>query len=183
MTIQPAINQALAILPTKMTSDAARLLMLAIQKQEDPELLRYQRVKRTANTAPENVVSKKWAKGPARGAWQFEQGGGVKGVLQHSTTSEIAEGVCKEFGILATAGSVWRNLETNDVLAACFARLLLWTDPKPMPSAGDEAGAWALYLRTWRPGAYTNGTPEQRDALCGKWLKNYRSSMAELGLS
>ena len=43
-------------------------------------------------------------------------------------------------------------LEHDDVLAAAFGRLLLWTDPRAPPAVGDESGAWALYLRCWRPG-------------------------------
>lgn len=183
MSIRPAIEQALAILPQVMHSDAARLLMLTIQKQEDPQLLRYQRVKRTAKTAPDNVVDRNWAKGPARGAWQFEQGGGVKGVLQHSMTSEVAEGVCKLLGVRDTPGSVWRNLETNDVLAACFARLLLWSDPRTLPAIGDEPEAFQLYLRTWRPGAYTRGNETQRAELRARFRSNYIAAVAELGLA
>ncbi|WP_316904504.1 hypothetical protein [Ralstonia mannitolilytica] len=29
---------------------------------------------------------------------------------------------------------------------------MLFTDPKRLPSVTDTDGAWALYLRTWRPG-------------------------------
>jgi hypothetical protein len=47
---------------------------------------------------------------------------------------------------------VYNSLAHDDVLAAAFARLLLWTDPQRLPSLGDADGAWALYLRTWRPG-------------------------------
>ncbi len=36
-----------------------------------------------------------------------------------------------------------------------FARLLLWTDAKPLPAIGDEQGAWDYYLRNWRPGKPT----------------------------
>lgn len=43
-------------------------------------------------------------------------------------------------------------LEHDDVLAAAFARLLLWTDPFRLPTKSDAAGGWDLYLRTWRPG-------------------------------
>ena len=28
----------------------------------------------------------------------------------------------------------------------------LWTDPAPLPAVGEIQQAWALYLRTWRPG-------------------------------
>jgi hypothetical protein len=45
---------------------------------------------------------------------------------------------------------VWESLEHDDVLAAAFARLLLWTDRAPMPTTDPEG--WAAYIRTWRPG-------------------------------
>jgi hypothetical protein len=48
--------------------------------------------------------------------------------------------------------AVWAALERDDVLAAAFARLLLWTDACPLPALGDWAGGWDYYLRTWRPG-------------------------------
>ncbi|MNL60597.1 hypothetical protein D3C87_1844250 [compost metagenome] len=50
------------------------------------------------------------------------------------------------------AASVYATLEKDDVLASAFARLLLWTDPKALPDVGAKDAAWALYLRTWRPG-------------------------------
>ena len=31
-------------------------------------------------------------------------------------------------------------------------RLLLLTDPKPLPVIGDTDGSWEYYLRNWRPG-------------------------------
>ena len=38
----------------------------------------------------------------------------------------------------------------------CFQEMCirdrLWTDPKALPPVGDVDAAWALYLRTWRPG-------------------------------
>ena len=48
--------------------------------------------------------------------------------------------------------AIYAALEYDDVLAAGVARLLLWTDPKALPPVGDVDAAWALYLRTWRPG-------------------------------
>ena len=42
-------------------------------------------------------------------------------------------------------------LATADPLAAAFARLLLWTDPRPIPSGSPQA-AWDYYIRNWRPG-------------------------------
>lgn len=48
------------------------------------------------------------------------------------------------------AASVWRAIEGHDRLATAFARLLLWTDPHPIPT--EERAAWDCYLRLWRPG-------------------------------
>ena len=180
MSIRPAIEEAYSLLPAKLNSREATLMQLVIQRQEDPELRRYQLVKRTPKTLEENIVSEQWAKGPARGWPQMEQGGGVKGVLGHPATGVLAAKICDHFDLIASAGSVWRNLETNDVLAAAFARLLLWSDPKPLPSIGDAEGAFQLYLRTRRPGAYHNGSSQARAALHTKWLKNYADAMEVL---
>lgn len=178
-----AIRTALTeFLPSRMDTPAARLMMLAIQKQEDPEERRYQVVKRTAGTLPENIVGERTAKGPARGLWQFEAGGGIKGVLTHRSSAEYIGGVCEHFAIPKTPTMCWRAVEDNDVLAACFARLLLWTDPKPMPAVGDAEGAFDLYLRTWRPGAFTNGTDAQQAALEQKFIRNYAAARKELNI-
>ena len=40
----------------------------------------------------------------------------------------------------------------NDMLAAAMARLLLWTDPAPLPQVGDIEGSWNYYARLWKPG-------------------------------
>ncbi|MCY1303002.1 hypothetical protein D9M70_526890 [compost metagenome] len=82
--------------------------------------------------------------------------------------------------MLFSAGAIWRALEHDDVLAAGFARLLLWSDPKPLPLAGDEQGAFDLYLRTWRPGAYHRGTPEQKSALRQKFHAHYANALDQL---
>lgn len=130
-----AIAPALALLPARMSSNQAEIMLLAITQQEDPEQRRRQ-----------------WPTGPARGLWQFERGGGVRGVLNHSASRSHALSVCKARGVEVDADSVWAALEHDDVLSAAFARLLLWTDPKPLPRANDPHGAWSLYERTWRPG-------------------------------
>ena len=89
--------------------------------------------------------------GPARGFWQFEQGGGVRGVLAHPASAALARQVCQVRGVPPTAPSVYSRLELDDVLAAAFARLLLDRSGAPART-GDADAAWALYLRTWRPG-------------------------------
>ncbi|WP_447751835.1 hypothetical protein [Pseudomonas nicosulfuronedens] len=47
---------------------------------------------------------------------------------------------------------MWAAIEHDDILAACMARLLLFTDPARLPALGDESGAWDMYLRVWHPG-------------------------------
>ena len=92
-------------------------------------------------------------RGPARGFWQFERAGGVAGVLEHVSTRRAAEGACAVLGYPATAAAVYTAIEDNDVLAACFARLLLWTSPRSLPrDAGQGVDGWTQYLATWRPG-------------------------------
>lgn len=63
------------------------------------------------------------------------------------------------------------------MLAAGLARLLLYTDPARLPGLGDEEGAWQLYLRTWRPGAFTRGTAAKRAELRQKWAKHYAQAL------
>lgn len=96
--------------------------------------------------------------GPAVGYWQFEKGGGVRGVLTHHASAARAAKLCVAQGVAATETAVYGALPLDDVLAAGFARLLLLTDPKPLPAVGDEQGAWAYYLRNWRPGKPHAGT-------------------------
>lgn len=130
-----AIAPALALLPARMSSREAEIMLLAITQQEDPEQRRRQ-----------------WPTGPARGLLQFEQGGGVRGVLNHPSSRDHARRVCAARGVAPEPAAVWAALERDDVLAFAFGRLLLWTDPKPLPGEHDAAGGWDLYLRTWRPG-------------------------------
>lgn len=181
--VQAAIREALTeMLPTKMNTMIGRLMMLTYQKQEDPEERRYQVVKRVAATLPENIVGPKTAKGPARGLWQFEAGGGIKGVLNHRKTSEYIRGICEHYNVPAEPIACWHAIEHNDVLAACFARLLLWSDPFEMPKYQDAEGAFALYLRTWRPGAYTRGNATQKKKLQEKFYKNHMDARIELNI-
>ena len=180
MSIRETLQDAYALLPAKMNSPEATLLLLAIQRQEDPQQLRYQKVARTAKTLPENVVSADWAKGPARGLLQFEQGGGVKGVIGHPSAWRQAQAVCQARGVLFSAGAIWRTLETDDVLALALGRLLLWTDSGKLPEIGEEQQAFDCYLRTWRPGAWSRGDAAQRTALRQKWARNYAAALNEL---
>ncbi len=131
--VREAINPALSLLPPRMTSDAAMVELLAIGLQESRFEYRRQ------------------IKGPARGFWQFERGGGVRGVMRHSASRPHAYTLCNARGIPFDEATVYRSLEMDDVLAAGFARLLLFTDPNPIPENDPQAG-WDYYVRNWRPG-------------------------------
>lgn len=158
--IADAIGAALALLPPRLDTRQARVAITAISLQEDPRQVRAQ------------VISG-GRKGPARGLWQFECEGGVKGVLGHAATKAMASAACMARQVPAVKEAVWAKLEVDDVLAACFARLLAFSDPKPLPEVGDEEGAWQLYLRTWRPGA----AKRQYDELRAKWAGNYAAAV------
>jgi len=86
-------------------------------------------------------------RGPARGFWQFEKAG-VQGVLNHAQSKRQ---ILKVLDVLEIAeGDVMTAIRFNDVLACCFARLLLWTDPSKLPD--NRYDAWDYYIRNWRPG-------------------------------
>ena len=129
------IDPALNLLPERMTSDRAIVLLLAIGLQESRFTSRIQ-----------------IGGGPGRGFFQFERGGGVAGVLRHPVSRDAALRVCEARGVAPVPAQVYWRLESDDVLAAAFARLLLFTDPAPLPKIGECAKSWDYYLRTWRPG-------------------------------
>lgn len=136
-----AIDDALALLPSAMDTDRARVMLLAIGLQESRLEHRRQLVGN-----PSRPV------GPAKGLWQFERGGGCKGVVEHPASRYWMWTVCKARGVELNATAIWNAIEHDDVLAAALARLLLFTDPRPLPHLGEEREAWNLYIRTWRPG-------------------------------
>lgn len=139
------IAPALGLLPALMDTPAARAMLVAIALQESG--LRHRR----------QIGSYRDGKpvlGPARGWWQFEKDGATAAVLEHRASRTLAKDVLEAQGMAnAPVRSVHQALETDDVLAACFARLLLWTDPRALPS-GPSAypQGWLIYLGTWRPG-------------------------------
>ena len=134
-----AVHEALRLLPPAMDSKEARVMLYAIGLQESRFTHRAQ-------------VIDGGGKGPARGYWQFERGGGVTGVLRHPASRFWANSVCNARNIPAQPLNVWLALETDDVLAAALARLLLFTDPARLPAVGEQATSLRYYLRVWRPG-------------------------------
>lgn len=153
-----AIGSACLLLPEQMRGADATRFLIAAGLQESRLEHRWQ-------------VLDGGRKGPARGLWQFEQGGGVKGVLTHPASRYWAHQVCAHFNIAPTPSAVWMELERNDVLAAAFARLLLFTDPKRIPT--DEDDAWQAYAkRLWRPGALRR----QPRGIREKWARNWAAA-------
>lgn len=94
--------------------------------------------------------------GPATGFWQFEKGGGVRGVMTHPASRRAARALAEDAGLPWEADAIWRSFAepAGDELACAFARLLLFTDPAPLPKADPALAdaAWDCYLRNWRPG-------------------------------
>lgn len=134
--IRSAINPAFSLLPPKMDSDRARVMMLAITLQEADGIHRVQH-----------------DGGPARGLWQFEEGGGVKGVMNHTMSRDFARAACSSLRLPFVRRTIWEALAHNDVLAAVFARLLLYTDARPLPELdAPDTVTWDYYERNWRPG-------------------------------
>ncbi len=130
-----AIDPALAMLPKHMDSPQARVMLLTIGLQES----RFEYRRQMGN-------------GPARGFWQFEQNGGVRGCVNHPASSGLLRQICVAREVAFEPRAIWSALERDDVLAAAVARLLLYTDPRPLPALDDAQGAWDCYYRNWRPG-------------------------------
>lgn len=143
-TLHHTLPAVRALLPqSMMRSPRAWAMLLAIGLQESQFLERRQ-----------------LPNGPARGFWQFERGGGTKGVLTHPSTKEIANGVLTALRYHALTSkpiseksrAVHYALHDNDVLAGVMARLLLWTLPGGLPERWESERAWEQYLEAWRPG-------------------------------
>ena len=133
-----------------MDTPAARAMVVAICLQES------------------GLRTRKQVRGPARGYPQFELAG-VQGVIKHTASSpHLAAALNAIDYIDRTAIDLLYSMEENDVLGAVFARLLLWTHPKALPSSADHALAWAQYTQLWRPGKPHPDT----------WQDNYRRAWA-----
>jgi hypothetical protein len=136
-----AVREALALLPPAMDTIEAHVEMYAIGLQES----RFEHRRQLVGNPPRPT-------GPAKGFWQFERGGGCRGVVEHDASRYWMSSVCKARGVAFSATAIWNALEKDDVLAAAAARLLLFTDPKKLPEVGKADEAWNCYKRTWRPG-------------------------------
>lgn len=88
-------------------------------------------------------------RGPAISYWQNEAIF-VVDVLTRAKSRDVARGLCVALDVPPVAATVHQAIRYHDILAAGIARLALWLDPKPLPTAQDEA--WTYYLRCWKPG-------------------------------
>ncbi len=128
------IPAAFALLPGTMGTREAKALLIAIGLQE------------SAFTQRQQVG------GPARGFWQFEQGGGVTGVLTHPVSGPLIKPICRLLQYDPKPSICHAAIEHNDVLAVCFARLLLWVDRRALSTPMEVHKGWSLYVDNWRPG-------------------------------
>ncbi len=138
--LESAVLPALDLLPSKMNSPEAQVMLVSIAQQESGLKTRTQ-----------------YNGGPARGLLQFELGtqaskGGVWGIYLHSASRYWLNSLCQDRGVQFDPVAIYNTLATDDILAAGLGRLALFVDPKPLPSLSDKVGSWALYQRVWRPG-------------------------------
>lgn len=131
--IEIGLTPAFRLLPPRMDSPAARALVLGICLQESRLAHRHQ------------------LGGPARSYAQFESAG-LRGVVEHPASRGYAIALCDQLDIRPQLDALHQAITYHDVLCAGFARLLLWTDPRPLPGRDEPDAAWDLYRRTWRPG-------------------------------
>jgi hypothetical protein len=124
------VEPGLILLPDNMTSDEARVMLLAI-----------------AGVESNWTARKQIPGGQALGKWQFQQDG-TAGVLEK--VPALARQVLDTCDV--PVSEAWQAIEYNDAVACAFARLLLWSDPAALPVVGDKSGAWAYYRRLWKPG-------------------------------
>lgn len=127
------LTPALSLLPERMDSESARAMLIAICLQES------------------GLNHRQQIGGPARSVFQFEKAG-ILGVITHHATADIARAVCEELIYKPDVDGVYAAVKDNDLLAACFARLLLWTVPAALPDADQPEVGWEQYTWAWRPG-------------------------------
>lgn len=143
----------LAVHAGTKSDDRARILVLTIAGQE-------------SNWAARRQTPVAYA----RSYWQFELGGGVSGLFQVTPTQ--LKKVCASLDIPYDRNVVFEAMAWNDRLAGSMARLLLYSDPRPLPVVGDVEGAYHYYDDIWRPGSKRPN----------EWAGNYAKARAAMGV-
>lgn len=138
--LKTAIIPALAELEPFGIKDSpeARRFMLAISMQE------------SGLTHRRQVSSGGQELGAAAGFFQFEMGGGCKGVLAHPLTGPIMHDLCSAFNIVPEPLPLWEAIRYQDIMASVCARLLIRTLPDSLPLTAEDG--WKQYVNAWRPG-------------------------------
>ena len=123
----------MSLLPTRMDTPSAKAMVYAICLQES------------------RFVHRRQINGPARGFPQFELAG-IRGVLRHPATEDhihsVLNDLCYDYEPLTS----YTAIEHNDILACCYARLLLWTLPDLLPTQMEPDEGYQQYIQCWRPG-------------------------------
>lgn len=143
------IEPGLALLPSYMTSNQSRVQLLSIASQESSLRFRHQ-----------------LGGGTAVGYWQFQQDG-VAGVLQ--ALPSLAQSVLDACDV--SVAEAYNAIQYHDPIACAFARLLLWSDPTPLPAIGNSSGAYSCYCKNWRP-----GRPDET-----RWHADYATACSTVG--
>ena len=150
----PVYDAAMRLLPARLNSLQAQAMLIAIGLQESQFEHRRQ-----------------LGDGPARGFWQFEQGG-VRGVLDHKLTKPLVTPVLHAMLYAADVWTVWNAIEHNDILACTVARLNLYWLPQALPGPGDVDEAWRQYTFAWRPGKPRRHTWADNYAQAWQWASS-----------
>lgn len=135
LVLAKVIKPGLDFVPAKLRGAPGQVMVLSIFQQESGLEHRIQQ-----------------PNGPAKGLGQFERGGGVRGVMNHPASMDMAQSACRALDVPWDEKTIYDQLQFNDYLAVVFARLLLWTDKSPIPTLGDAEASWQYYVRNWRPG-------------------------------
>ena len=158
VVVDPGVRFLSGIMAKDMGTDPAKVMLLAIALQESG--LEHRRQIDSTGKPMATL---------ARGWYQFEAGGGVAGVCSHAASKDPAAAACAKLLVPFNQADIHESLAWHDQLATVFARLLLFTDPAPLPAIGDQQGALDYYLYNWRPKGWENPSQEIRD----RWARHY----------
>lgn len=155
--LHAVIDPALGLLDRRLDTPEADAMLIAIALQESGLAARVQVLD----------AGKPWWQsrpGPAHGLWQFERGGGVTAVMGNAATKAIVDPVITQLNYPFDRTIIHDAIIHNDLLAAVFARALLYSAPWPLPGPDSPTEGWRQYLWAWRPGKPHEST----------WARNYR---------
>lgn len=135
LVIRPTLAWMSDISGERFDAPEAEQLLLAIALQESSCMHRTQLI------------------GPAHGFWQFDSSLTVKIVSEHKATQKTLRTFVGRLSYaFGDHAEIFEAIKDNDILACVFARELLYTDPKPLPTTTDAGSGWDYYYRNWRPG-------------------------------